>query len=110
MILNCVVSNIGATMYQIMESTDDVWWFWTAFYPIMEATVIDCFFRQEFQWGWSMSWFTNIFCVSFADGFTVLLLHILYFLFTGTLVLYFVLTETCYVSTGIYEPIDQLSI
>ena len=50
--------------------------------------------------------FTHIVCVSFADGFTVLLLCILYFFCTCISVLYFVLAEAWYESTGIHEPID----
>ena len=57
-----------------------------------------------------MSGFTHIVCVSFADEYTVLLLYILYFLCTCIFVLYFVLTEAWYESTGIYEPIDELYI
>ena len=54
--------------------------------------------------------FTHIICVIFADGFTVPILYILHFLFTYIFVVYFVLTEACYESTGIYEPIDELYI
>ena len=60
--LNYIVSNCRATIC--------FWWFWTSFYLIMEATVITCFLRQYFQWGWNMYVFTHIVCVSFADGFT----------------------------------------
>ena len=70
-------------------SIDDFWWFWTAFYLIMEATVITCFSRKYFQWGWNMSVFTHIVCMSFADGFTGLLLCILYFFCTFIFVLHF---------------------
>ena len=81
-------------MYQITDSTDDFWWFWTAFYHIVEATVITCV--------------THIVSVSFADGFIVLLLCMLYFFCTYTFVLYFILTEAWYESTGRNEPIDEL--
>ena len=110
MILKCVVSNCGNILFQIMDSTDDFWLFWAAFYPIMEAIAIACFLRQDFQWVWTMSGFTHIVCVSFTDGFTGFLLCILYFLCSCIFALYFVLTEACYESTGIHEPIDELYI
>ena len=54
--------------------------------------------------------FIQIVCVSFADGFTIFLLCILYFFCTCIFVLYFLLTEACYGSTGIHGPIDELFI
>ena len=50
-----------------MESTDDFWWFWTAFDPITEATDITCSLRQDLQGLWTMYVFTHIFYVNFAD-------------------------------------------
>ena len=91
-------------------SIDGFLWFWTAFYPIIEATVITCFLRQYFQWGWTMSVFTHIVCVIFDYGFTGLLLCILYFFCTWIFVLYFLLTEAWYESIDIHEPIDELHI
>ena len=55
-----------------------------------------------------MSVFTHIFCMIFADGFTGLLLCILYFFCACIFVLYFVLTEAWYESTDMREPIDEL--
>ena len=92
MMLNCVVSNCGATICQIMDYTDDFWWFWTAFYPIIVATVMIYFLRQEFQWGWNMYRFTHIVYVSVDDGPKVVLLCNLYFFCTCIFVLYFVIT------------------
>ena len=80
MMLKYVVSNRGATICQIMGSTDDFWWSWTASYLIMEDTVITCFLRQDFQWGWTMYEFTHILGVIFADGFIWLLLYLVLFL------------------------------
>ena len=51
---------------------------------------------------------THIVCVSFHDGFTVLLLCILYCFSTCISVLYFLLTESWYESTCIHEPIDKI--
>ena len=69
-------------------SIDDFWCFWTAFYPIMEATVITCFLRQYFQWSWTIPGFTHIVCVSFADGFIGLLLY-KYIIFSVLAYLYY---------------------
>ena len=54
--------------------------------------------------------FTHIVSVSFADGYIGLLLCILYFFYTCIFVLYFVLTEAWYESTGVNKPIDELYI
>ena len=80
--VSCVVSNCGYTMCQIMDYTDDFWWLWTAFYPIMEATAIACFCIQDFQGGWTMYGFTHIVYFSFPNSIITLLLCILYFFYT----------------------------
>ena len=53
---------------------------------------------------------THIVWLIYADEFTVLLLYALYIFCTCIFVLYFVLTEAFYESTGIHELIDELYI
>ena len=108
MMLNGVVSNCGTTMCQITESTDDLWWFWAVFYPIIVDTVIHYFLRNYFKLHWTMYGYTHIVCVRFYDGFTGLLLHLLSFFCTCIFVLYFVLAEVWYKSTGGHETIDEM--
>ena len=54
--------------------------------------------------------FTHILCVSFADGSIVLFYVSCTFSVIEDLYIYFLLTESWYESTGIYEPIDELYI
>ena len=108
MMLNGVVFNYGTTMCQITKSTDYFWWFWAVFYPILLATVITCFLRKYSQWSWTMYGYTQIVCVRLYDGVTGLLLNFLCFFYTCIFVLYFVLNEACYESTGGHAPIDEM--